>query len=285
MVLEMLINPKKAERRPWEMFFAGLIYSSVSIFLSFYIFSQYVGIVMVFLTTLACTYLVQRTLRLEEKKDDRIPHELDLLKEHGKALSVFMFLFLGFVVSFSLWYILLPHDFTSQAFGAQEETIRCINSVGVDGCLSDSAASFSRILLNNIKVLLFVLLFAFFYGAGSIFILAWNAAVVATAIGMFVRGAISNAAASAGLTGIAGYFSSYSIGLMRYMTHGGLEILAYFIAALAGGIISIAVAKHSITSPGFRKVLWDSADLVALSFGALFLAAVVEVFITPLLFG
>ncbi len=285
MVLELLINPKKAERSPWELFFIGMVYSSVSIFLGMYIFKQYVGIVMVFLTTLACTYLIQGTLRREEKKDVAVYHELDLLKEHSKALSYFMFLFLGFVVSFSLWYIILPQGFSSQVFSIQEETIRCVNSAGVEGCLSAPTESFVKIFFNNIKVLLFVLIFAFFYGAGAVFILAWNATVVATAIGLFVRGALSNAAAGFGFSAAASYFSSYSVGLFRYMTHGAFEILAYFIAALAGGIISVAVARHSFASPKFRKVLWDSVDLVALSVGALFFAAVVEVFITPMLFG
>ncbi|MBI2144131.1 stage II sporulation protein M [Candidatus Woesearchaeota archaeon] len=285
MVLELLINPKKAEREPWELFFIGLVYSSVAIFLSLYIFKQYVGVVMVFLTTLACTYLIQGTLRREEKKDIAVPHELALLKEHGKALSYFMFLFLGFVVSFSLWYIFLPQGFSSQIFSIQEETIRCINSVGVEGCLSAPTESFVKIFLNNFKVLLFVLIFAFFYGAGSVFILAWNATVVATAIGIFVRNSLSSVASSMGLTAVADYFSSYSLALLRYLTHGGLEILAYFIAALAGGIISVAVARHSFASLKFRKVLWDSVDLIALSLGTLFLAAIVEVFVTPMLFG
>lgn len=285
MVLEMLVNPRKAERKPWELFFVGLVYSSVALFLSLYIFKQYVGIVMVFLTTIACTYLVQGTLRREEKRDVASYHELDLLKAHGPALSYFMFLFLGFVVSFSLWYVVMPQAFSSQVFSIQEETIRCINSVGVEGCLSDPVDSFLAILLNNVKVLLFVLIFAFFYGAGSVFILAWNATVVAAAIGIFVRNSLSNAAATLGLASISDYFSSYSLGLLRYLTHGSLEILAYFIAALAGGIISIAVARHSFNSPDFRKVIWDSVDLIALSVGTLFLAAIVEVFVTPLLFG
>lgn len=297
MVLEMLINPRKAERSPWEMFFIGMVYSSVSIFLSFYIFRQYAGIAMVFLTTLACTYLIQGTLRREERKDAVIPHELALLKEHGKALSYFMFLFLGFVVAFSVWYIALPYDFSSQVFKAQECTIGSINSVSIEGCATASGLasaagvpvsgidSFGRIFMNNIRVLLFVLIIAFFYGAGSVFILAWNATVIAAATGSFVRNALSSAATTIGLPGVASYFSSYSVGLLRYLTHGSLEILAYFIAALAGGIISVAVARHSFDSPRFRAVLTDSVDLIALSVGALFLAAVVEVFITPMIFG
>ena len=284
MVLELLINPTKAERKPWELFFIGLVYASVAIMLSMYIFKQYVGIVMVFLTTLASVYLVQRLLRLEEAKDEPIRSELHIMKEHGKVLSVFLFLFFGFVVAFSLWHIFLPPSLSHQVFGIQEQTITCINSAGVEGCVSGVESSFMRIFLNNIKVLLFTLTFAFFYGAGAIFILAWNAAVVGTAVGIFVRNSVSTVAGNLGVNSIANYFGVYSVGLLRYMTHGTFEILAYFMAALAGGIISIAIIRHDFRSKEFRKVLFDSVDLIALSLGMLFLAAIIEVFITPMLF-
>ncbi|MAG15719.1 hypothetical protein CMO88_01515 [Candidatus Woesearchaeota archaeon] len=284
MVLELLISPVKAERKPWELFFIGLVYSSISIILSMYIFKDFVGIVMVFLTTLAVVYLVQRMLRIEEGKDQPIRSELNILKDHGKALSVFMFLFFGFVVSFSFWYIVLPIDLSHQIFGIQEKTIQCINSAGVEGCVSGTGAAFSKIFFNNIKVLLFTLTFAFFYGAGAVFILAWNAAVVGTAVGIFVRNSISTTASSLGISSVATYFGVYSTGILRYMTHGTFEILAYFMAALAGGIISIAVIKHDFKSQEFRKVLFDSVDIIVLSLGLLFLAAIIEVFITPLIF-
>ncbi len=284
MVLELLMNPFKAERKPWELFFVGAIYSSVAIFLSMFVFNENIGIVMVFLTTLASVYLVQKILKAEEEKDSAIRGELNILKEHGKALSVFIFLFLGFMVAFSIWYIALPPELTHQVFGIQEKTINCINSAGIEGCASGVEAAFGRIFFNNVKVLLFTLIFAFFYGAGAIFILAWNAAVVGTAIGIFARNSIGNAAGSFGLSSIASYFPIYSTGIMRYMTHGFFEILAYFMAALAGGIISIAVVRHDFRSREFRKVLFDSVDMIALSLGVLLIAAVVEVFITPLIF-
>ncbi|MBI2664108.1 stage II sporulation protein M [Candidatus Woesearchaeota archaeon] len=284
MVLELLINPAKVERKPWEVFFIGLVYSSIAIVFSMYVFKDYIGIVMVFLTTLACIYFVHKMLRAEERQDQPVRSELHILKEHGKALSVLMFLFLGFVVAFSLWHILLPADTSQQVFGIQERTIQCINHAGVEGCASGTQAAFGRIFANNVKVLLFTLTFAFFYGAGSIFILAWNAAVVGTAVGLFVRNSISAIAGTLGLPSIAQYFGVYSAGIMRYMTHGSFEILAYFMAALAGGIISIAVASHDFRSAQFRKVLYDSVDLIALSVGVLFLAAIIEVYITPLLF-
>jgi uncharacterized membrane protein SpoIIM required for sporulation len=284
MVLEMLLNPMKAERSPWELFFLGLVYSSVAIFLSMLIFSDHIGLVMVFLTTLACTHLVHGAMRLEEKKDmsQKLHGEVSLLREHSKAIEVFMFLFLGFVVAFSLWYVVLPTSMTQQIFGLQEDTINAVN-----GNISGNAVGegfFAKIFFNNVKVLLFTLLFAFFYGAGSIFILSWNAAIVGVAIGSFARNALASVAREAGLLGASGYLSSYSLGLLRYLTHGVFEIAAYFIAALAGGIISFAIARHDFNSPQFKHVALDALDLMVISVVVLMFAAVVEVFVTPQLF-
>ncbi|MBI4438297.1 stage II sporulation protein M [Candidatus Woesearchaeota archaeon] len=283
MVLELIISPKRAERTPWELFFLGMVYASVGILLSMWIFEENIGLVMVFLTVLSCTYLVQGTLRLEEKKDERIRSEITLLREHGKALSVMMFLFMGFTVAFSLWYIFVPADIAGKIFATQISTIESINTP-VQGSAVTMSSMFSRILLNNLKVLFFSFMFAFFYGAGAIFILAWNAAVVGTAIGSFVRASLADAASGLGLYSVSSYLSTYSLGLLRYLTHGWLEILAYFTAALAGGIISIALFKHDIGSPKFRHTMVDSIDLALIAMIMLVLAAGTEVYITPVLF-
>src|SRR3989344_8534493 len=107
MVLELLMNPRKAERKPWEMFFIGMVYAAVALFLALWIFEDNAGLVMVFLTVLGCTYLIQGTLKMEEKRDEAGKKDF-LLKEHGRALTYFVFLFLGFVTAFSVLYIALP---------------------------------------------------------------------------------------------------------------------------------------------------------------------------------
>ena len=57
----------------------------------------------------------------------------------------------------------------------------------------------------------------------------------------------------------ADYFYIIPLGIMRYMTHGFFEILAYFIGGLAGGIVSIALIKHNLQE---NRVLIDSLDLI-----------------------
>ena len=133
-------------------------------------------------------------------------------------------------------------------------------------------------------MLLFSLFFAFFYGAGAIFILTWNASVISAAIGNFIRTNIALAAKTTGLMTAWNYFHIFALGLMRYFIHGIPEILAYFMGGLAGGIISVAVIRHHLSTEKSKKILLDSMDLIVLAIFVLFIAALIEVFITPLLF-
>jgi len=287
-MLEMLINPKKAERRPWEMFFIGLFYASLSIILVTWIFSQdavlsrYSGILVVTFTVMFSMPFVYFTLRLEEKKAAlNSTGEVSLLREHEKAIKVFLWLFLGFVVAFSFWYIVLP---SSENFRAQIETYCLINRPSnFDACLkqygigesssitADAVTNTERLFLifsNNIYVLIFTLLFSLLFGAGAIFVLAWNASVIAAAIGIFTK---SN-------------LSALPLGLLRYMLHGLPEVASYFVVALAGGIVSVSVIKHEVGTEKFWQVLQDALDLIIIAVAILFLAALIEVFITPILF-
>lgn len=274
MVLESIINPLAAEKRPWEMLVIGFVYCSVALFLSLWIFEGQASLVMVFLTVLACVPLMYSTINVEEEKDLTMKNEHWLLKEHSKALSFFMFLFLGITVAIALWYVVLPSSMVSNLFSIQTQTINTINS-RVVGNFAQSMGLTSKILLNNLKVMVFCLLFAFAYGAGAIFILTWNASVIGVAIGNFVKSNLSN---------YSNYFHVTAFGLLRYLTHGSFEILAYFIAGLAGGIISIAVIRHDFRTKKFEHVVIDSADLILIAVLILILAALVEVYVTPLMF-
>lgn len=283
MVLESLTTPYKAEKHPWEMFFIGLIYSSVAIFISLQIFESMAGLISVFLTVMASIPIMYSTIKFEEKKDLDGLKETSLLREHSKAIMLFVFLFAGVMVAYSLWYIFLPVEQVKGLFSVQIDTIKNINSNVVTGA-SPNYEYFTRIFTNNIKVLIFCILFSFFYGAGAIFILTWNASVISVAIGTFFRNNISNYVELIGLHKLAGYFHIFSISLARYMIHGFPEIMAYFIGGLAGGIISVAVIRHDFRSKDFEKIMLDSADLILLAFVFLVIGAILEVYVTPVLF-
>ena len=274
MVLEDLIFPEKAERKPWELFFLGALYASIGMLLSLWIFRSESSMIMVLLTVVAVIPLMYKTFKREEKKDTLIYEERSLLREHGKALKFLMYLFFGFIVAYALWFVFLPDHLTSTLFRVQLNTINQINSKIIGNSIENNVIF--QIFFNNLRVLFFAILFAFFYGAGAIFILTWNASVIGAAIGDFAKIKLSS---------LSSYFFTIPFAIGRYMTHGVFEILAYFVGGLAGGIISVAIINHDINSEKFKVIMRDSLDLIFLSILLLVLAALVEVFITPLAFS
>jgi uncharacterized membrane protein SpoIIM required for sporulation len=285
-MLEMLINPRKAEREPWELFFVGLFYASLSILLVNWIFggdpvlAKYSGILVVTFCVMFTLPFIYYVIKLEEEKNEKIEGFAGLLKEHSKALHAFMWLFLGFVVAFSFWYIVLS---SNTSFRAQIETYcainrptnfdECVSQYGIKTAVKTTAFVSAKekifmIFANNVYVLIFTFVFSLIFGAGAIFVLAWNASVIAAAIGIFTKSTLRD----------------LPLGLARYMIHGIPEIGAYFVGALAGGILSVAVIKHEVKTEKFWKILQDALNLIIISVVVLFLASLVEVFITPSLF-
>ncbi|MBU0929972.1 MAG: stage II sporulation protein M [Nanoarchaeota archaeon] len=283
MVLESIISPRKAEKKWWELFFIGFLYASIAIFLSIWIFEQYASLVMVFLTVTASVPLMYNTMRYEEHEDVICSTESKRMINHFKVLRFLIMLFLGFVLAYTIFYVFLPNDIVQTVFNSQTQTINSINS-RVAGNFFNDMQIFEKIFLNNIKVLLFCIFFAFFYGAGAIFILTWNASVISAAIGNIIRTNLAIYAKDFGLLSIWTYFSIFSVGILRYLIHGIPEILGYFVGGLAGGIISVAMINHDLDTIKFKKVLIDSIYLIVLAVFILLIAALMEVFLTPLLF-
>ncbi|MBS3137060.1 stage II sporulation protein M [Candidatus Woesearchaeota archaeon] len=275
MVLDNLFKPVDAEKQPWQMFFLGILFSTIAMFVSYFIFKTQSSLIMVFLVVLLSFPIVYNTIKFEEQKDELNLSEKTLLVEHSKALFVFMFLFLGIMLSLTLWYVLLPDSYTSFLFKSQIDTISSIN-----GQISGNAFHFdyfTNILLNNLRVLIICVLFSFIYGVGAMFILTWNATVIAAAIGTFIKKQLVNVT---GYASSAGVINIVSIGISKYMVHGIFEILSYFIAALAGGLISIAVIRHKVGTKAFKNIVFDVSELLVISIAVLVFAAVIEVYVS-----
>jgi uncharacterized membrane protein SpoIIM required for sporulation len=286
-MLESLINPKKAERRPWEMFFIGLVYASLSILLVRWFFSgneilaKSSGILIVTFCVMFSLPFMYFMIKREEKEDEQIDGFRDVWRVHNDAIRGFMWLFFGFLIAFSFWYVILQD---TSLFNAQIGTYCQINSPrNVNGCIGEyipgttisGAVSssiplrFFGILQNNLLVMMFTLIFSLVFGAGAIFILAWNASVIAASIGIFTKYS----------------WAQIPLGLARYMIHGFPEIAAYFIAALAGGIFGVGLARHGIKDHRFLKIAQHVIMLILIAVVFLVIAGLMEVYLTPILFN
>ena len=284
-MLESLINPKRVEKGPWKMFFIGLLYASLSLLLVHWFFSgdavlsKFSGMIVVTFCVMFSLPFMYFIIKTEEKQDETTEGFRGVWRVHKDAIYAFMWLFLGFIVAFSFWYIILGN---SSLFNAQIETYCSINSPGgVEDCVSrydignsatGSVTGFERIksiLINNIYVLIFTLIFSLIFGAGAIFILAWNASVIAAAIGIFTRYKLID----------------IPLGIARYMIHGFPEIAAYFITALAGGILGTGIIRNGFKDKKFLRVLENVILLLFMAIVILIIASIIEVYFTPLLFG
>ena len=258
MVLDWLVNVHKIEEHPERMLLFGFIYSSIAAGVALLIFPREAGAVMMVLTIAAFLPIMLNLMKEEEIKDEK---EKFLVREHWPALKFFIFLFLGMLLAFTVWYLLLPQATANNLFKMQIETI---TGRGVEMGAISGGSSLLSILANNMKVLVVGLFLAFVFGAGAIFILEWNATLLATLIGGTIR-------------------HSFDLGALRYLVHGIPEVIAYFIAGLAGGVISIAVARHKLGDKEFTHVIKDSLALILVSVALLVVAALTEVYVSPLI--
>ncbi len=285
-MLESLINPKRAEKGPWKMFFIGLLYASLSLLLVHFLFkadlvlSKFSGLIVVLFCVMFSLPFMYYAIKHEELEDEEVEGFWGVWKVHSDAIYAFMWLFVGFIVAFSFWYIILQN---SNLLNAQIETYCSINSPGdINNCVSEysfkgksistnaltNGTRLLSIIGNNFGVMIFTLIFSLIFGAGAIFILAWNASVISAAIGIFTSYNINE----------------IPIGLLRYMIHGFPEITSYFITALAGGIFGIGIIRNGIGDKTFIKVLIHVVFLLFSAIIILIIAALIEVYFTPLLF-
>lgn len=282
------MNPKKSEKGPWKMFFVGLIYASLSLLLVHWFFKDSLAeasgmIVVVFCIMFSLPYMYF-IIKKEEQMDEQVEGLMTVWKIHKDAIYSLMWLFLGFIVAFSFWYIVLQD---SNLLNFQVQTFCQINSPNsIDSCISQysfnnlngaatsatgaatNSTRFLSIIENNVYVMIFTLLFSLIFGAGAIFVLVWNASVISAAVGIFTKYQLKE----------------LPLGLARYLIHGIPEIGAYFITALAGGIFGVGILRHGWKDKRTLRVIENAIILLFISILLLVLAGVIEVYITPILF-
>lgn len=261
MVLELLLDPGKAEKFS-HILILSFVYTIVSVFLAQQIFPQHASVLFVALLTILFIPFFQGRFEQEEQKEDLYAERKsggNIFARHRGIIFVFSAFFLGIVIAASFVFIFLPFQ---QAFSLQATTIKGFATEDGD---------FQKILFNNIQVMVLMFIFSVIMGAGAIFILAWNASVIAVYAGMLVN--------SIGLPLPAAYLVGLPTALGSIAVHGAPEILAYFLAGLAGGILSFGIVKEKINSVEFRQIFFDSLVYLAVAAALVFGAGLLEVMV------
>jgi len=257
MVLDRLIGAREALKDPIKTFFLGVIISLISLFVSYTIFTESTGLFTVVIITLATLPFINRLLRYEEGEDEKIIESSTFTQRYGDVIVAYVALFSGMILAMSLSFVLLPDQVAQKVFDEQITEINIIRGKFEFG------NKFTEIFVNNTSVLMLSFLFSFLFGCGAIFILGWNASVLAAAIGLIAKS--------------AGGVRAIPVAVMMFLPHGSFEIGAYFIGAIAGGLISAAVTRRK--SIKFWPIVNDSLKLLVISFIFLIIGGIIETFI------
>jgi uncharacterized membrane protein SpoIIM required for sporulation len=188
----------------------------------------------------------------EEEFERKI--ESNFFKRHTDVLKIYAAFFLGMIFAMSILFLILPGNTVEKIFEDQINEINIIKGNVI------SPSNFQKIVLNNISVMTLCFLFAFLFGSGAIFILAWNASVLSAAIGVVAKS--------------IGGISGMSTAVMTFLPHGTFEILAYFVAGIAGGLVSVVITKRR--NKLFWVVIKDSFKLMGVAALFLIIGAVIE---------
>ena len=298
MVLEAILSAEEVERHPIDMFFLGFGTASLGLWLAYYIFPKEASNWFLFLTAFALEPLLLRLFYLEEQEEVTLVHP-KFWQRHEGVIMDYLFLFFGMVIAFSFWYAMLPQELTNIMFENQiAEVVRIQNlrvaltggfigtgavlvqqyAPSLTAILENKKSMLEFIMVNNLRLLFLFVAFSFIFGAGAILLLVWNAAVVGVAVGNLAREGIVAAQISARATA---YFKTLPVSFLAFFVHGVFEILGYFVGAIAGGILSVAIIKKHYNNPHFKTIIRDVILLLLISAGLIVLGAFIEVYITP----
>jgi len=266
-MLEQILPASWLAKKSWFAFILGVTYTVLGIVSALILFPKEPGLAAVAFTSLLALPSLNRILTLEARQAAR-EKKFDLsdpFKNHRDVFGVYIFLFIGVFLVFSVFSIILPGIATNAIFADQ------ITAIGISGsALSDGG--FTSIFSNNLIVFLFALIASFIYGSGAIFIIIWNASVWGVVFGVIARDA----------SVITNYnpFAYFALTMIVVAPHLITEASAYIMAAISGGIVSKAVIMEKIFSERFTKVVQDALVIFVVAIGLLVVAAYVESNIT-----
>ncbi len=275
MVLEYLYPLKLIERNPLYAFLLGLGYAIIAIGASVILFPEDPALVCVAFISIMF-YPTINSLMKQEEEIEAEKEEFNLLvffRDHQYIIKVYVAAFLGILLAFSIFAIMLPSLASNHIFQNQLDVL--YNLTGRSGAAAFNLPLLKGIFSNNLSVLILCFLTAFLLGDGAIFLLAWNASVWGTIFGTIAKNAALKGAA-VGWSVCRTPLNCFMFIMLIVFAHMIIEAFSYMSAATAGGTISRAFVKEQLFSTRFRYLLVNTMMLIIFSLLVLVIGAIVE---------
>lgn len=266
MVLESLFSTRKIESKPADMLILSIIVSFASLILSYFVFPEYTGVIFPLLVTVGMAPAFYRILAYDEEIEERRAKgkiKDGFFQRHGETIWLCSLFFIGvFLVTFSASLIMDEKD-AAFFFKPQIDSILFTKSAS-GNMLSQNILG--TIFLNNMKIILFAFVLSLVLSTGALWILGWNASV----LGIYFASILKK-----------GLFAEFASSTLGIFPHAPLELAGYFLAGIAGGILSAGLIReeHNLLCKEFRLVFRDSLLLLAMAALAIGVGALAEVYV------
>ena len=278
MVLEHIFPEDWLERKGIYAFLLGIGYSIIGLLIASILFPGDPALVAVAFTSMLLLPELYKIFSIEERQESLEQHVSfrSLWRDDIEIVRIYIFLFLGIMLVYSVGTILLPELQANNLFREQLE-IRfgqgfSGNAIaGQATTATFSSGLFYSLLTNNFLVLMACFILALLAGDGAIFLITWNASVWGTIFGLTAKNAAT----------VAGQHPLYFFGLIMAIVfpHMILEAISYFLAAISGSVISKDVLLEQFASDRFFEVFGFNLYLLLFALFFLLLGAIMETFV------
>lgn len=282
MVLEKIYRKFGPRTSVLYFFLMGAIYAIVAIAIARAIFPTNIGLVAVFLISLALCPTVNNMLsinailygREKELTTKGVFIKMSQLETRGSGIGLkdvylnnrdiikaYAFSFLGIFAVFSAVTLYLPNEQVNVLFGEQFNIL-------LGKAFAFDTDFFTGILLNNLGVLLVCFLISLIYEYGTTFVVTWNASVWGIAFALQAKNLSLGASIDPAI-----FYGGIMLCVLPHMI---AEASSYFTAAIAGGITSKAFATEQFGSERFMQLLQQSAVVLVVALVIVVLAGGLE---------
>jgi uncharacterized membrane protein SpoIIM required for sporulation len=265
MVLESIFPAAKIENKPVDMLILSILISFVSVFVAWWVFPASAGIVAPLLVTVAMTPVTYRILIHEEEVEaEEAENKIKetFWERHGEIIVLFALFFIGNFISIFVIALFAPQTFVESAFAQQLADIAAVSAIS--GAAVSGTSLLSPIIQNNLRVIIFAFALSFLFATGALFILSWNASILAIFLASLLR---------------QGLYTTFIARTVGILPHAPIEMGAYFLAGIAGGMLSAGMIREKMNGPEFKLILRDSLALFAIGIAAIVLGGFVEVYL------
>jgi len=263
MVLEQLFAAQWTYKK-YHAFILGFVYTLIGIVSARLVFYSSSGIMSVAFTSILLIPSLAELLKIEANQALKSYNFSirRLWNDHADIFKVYIFLFMGIFVAYSLGTLLIPESDVTSLFNAQ------LKAAGVHG-FAIVDAQLQSIILNNVLIFSVSFVLSLMYGAGAVVFLVWNAAVWGVVFSVFVR----KAAIATGVDPV----TAFARDLVPFLPHMMTEGAAYIGAAIVGGIVSKAVLREKLFTKRFNYVVYDALAFLVFGLVLVIIAGIIEV--------